>query len=350
MPTSFFLSCTLSLLMVIHGCRSLVAQDEPRYRVMFYNVENLFDIHDDNATNDEEFLPEGEKKWTQEKFYKKLNNIYRVILHCGEWNPPALVGLCEVENRLVLEKLVFDTPLEKFDYRVIHFDSPDRRGIDVALLYRSSSFQPDTAYPLTVRFPFDTAGRTRDILYVKGKVGNMEEVHIFVNHWPSRYGGYQATVEKRKQAARVLRGAVDSLLALNPEAAIIIMGDLNDGPLDESLAVLVEPDADSAGIHTGSLTNLTATYEYMDKTGTLKYKENWDVFDQLIVSKSLMSGDLGLKVTPSGAIIFRPHYLLTDDEKYLGEKPFRTYAGYKYLGGFSDHLPVYFDLVNSGAN
>jgi hypothetical protein len=159
---------------------------QAHFRVMFYNVENLFDTFDDTLTRDEEFLPEGDRHWNSNKFYKKLNNIYKVILNVGEWNPPAIVGLCEIENRFVLNQLVYETPLKKFDYKVIHFDSPDRRGIDVGLLYRKDAFRKDTAYVFPINFPFNSNSKTRDILYVKGSFGDLDTVHIFINHWPSR--------------------------------------------------------------------------------------------------------------------------------------------------------------------
>lgn len=323
----------------------LSAQQATQNRLMFYNVENLFDTVDDPATNDEEFLPEGEKSWSQQRLYKKINNTYRVIIHCGAWEPPIIVGLCEVENRMVLNKLVYETPLEKFNYRVIHFESPDRRGIDVALLYRGNHFQPDTAYPLHVDFPFDSTAKTRDVLYVKGRINNKETLHLFVNHWPSRYGGYQATVAKRNRAAEIVRNAVDSLIRNDGEPNIVIMGDFNDGPMEPSLLTILGASVDTTESGSFDLFNLTATYENDDQQGTLKYKENWDVFDQLIVSRNLLKKGPGLKIAPGGAYIFQPHYLCTDDEKYLGKKPFRTYAGFRYLGGFSDHLPVYLDLM-----
>lgn len=331
----------LSMLLAgLQGC----AQEDPRFRVMFYNVENLFDTADDTLTNDEEFLPEGMKQWDEHKMYKKINRIYKVILHCGEWEPPALVGLCEVENREVLENLVYDTPLKKYEYRIVHFDSPDRRGIDVALLFRKALFEPDTAFAVPVRFPFDPDSRTRDILYVKGHMDGTESLHVFVNHWPSRYGGYEATIPKRNRAAAVLKQVVDSILHQENNANILIMGDFNDGPLEESIVQTLGamPDtADASGI---SLFNPTAVYEDVYGTGTLKYKENWDVFDQIILSVSMRSGENGLKMSGRGVQIFRTDYLVEEDARYLGVKPFRTYAGPRYLDGYSDHLPVYVDL------
>ncbi len=175
-----------------------VTCQESHFRVMFYNVENLFDTKDDSLTSDEEFLPDGDRHWNTNKFYKKLNNIYKVILGVGEWNPPAIVALCEIENRFVLNQLVYQTPLKKFDYKVVHFESPDRRGIDVAMLYRKELFHVDTAFPIQINFPFDENSKTRDILYVKGSFDKKDTIHFFINHWPSRYGGYMQTKPKRE--------------------------------------------------------------------------------------------------------------------------------------------------------
>jgi len=323
---------------------SIVAQETDRYRIMFYNVENLFDTMDDPMINDDEFLPEGGKHWNNDKFYKKLNSIYRVIISCGEWNPPAIVGLCEIENRFVLEQLVYNTPLKKFNYQIVHFESPDHRGIDVALLYRKSIFHPDTAYPIRVIFPFDSTKRTRDILYVKGTLGDKEMLHVFVNHWPSRYGGYMATIPKRNYAANVLRSAIDSVRAIDQKASILLMGDFNDGPYEQSMRDHLGAMVDTVAIHHDDLLNLTAGFDHDSSIGTLKYKGNWDVFDQLIVSSNMMDGRSGIRVSIKGAQIHKPDFLFREDETYLGIKPNRTYLGYRYQGGYSDHLPVYLDL------
>lgn len=325
----------------------LNAQESGRYRVMFYNVENLFDVVDDTLTNDEEFLPGGDKHWTEGRYYSKLNHIYQVVMSVGEWDPPALIGLCEVENRWALNQLVYNTPLQTFEYRIVHFESPDWRGIDVALLYKNNAFTPDTAYPIPIQFPFDSTLKTRDILYVRGRIARSDTLHIFVNHWPSRYGGYLKSQPKRNYAALVLRKQVDSLFNTLERPNIIIMGDLNDNPGDESVSGILRADAPSApAVHSGSnLKNLTAVFEGQTGTGTLKYKANWDVFDQMIVSISLLDTIPGLKVSGEKANIHTPDFLLRSDEKYLGTKPFRTYIGPRYEGGFSDHLPVWLDLI-----
>lgn len=324
------------------------AETELRYRIMFYNVENLFDTRDDSLTADEEFLPGGPRNWNNRKFYGKLNRIYKVIMSVGGWEPPALVGLAEVENRFVLERLVYDTPLKNFGYRIIHHDSPDRRGIDVALLYREEFFTPLYDEVIPVKFSSDTTSRTRDILYVKGLLGGMEMIHVFVNHWPSRYGGYMSTVEKRNYAAAVLKSKTDSLFGINPEMAVLIMGDFNDDPADESLSKILsahKPEYDPAD---SLLYNLMLSHKAGKAPGTLKYQGHWNTFDQIIVSGNLLHAGKKLQVSDGKAHIHFKEFLLESDDAFPGKKPFRTFTGYKYHGGFSDHLPVYTDIRLNG--
>ncbi|MBE0646566.1 MAG: hypothetical protein IH596_02160 [Bacteroidales bacterium] len=180
--------------------------------VLFWNVENLFDYKDDTITSDEEFTSGGTMHWTFSKLQKKLAHVAKTILAAGQWNPPALIGLCEIENRYVLNKLIYQSPLKTFGYRIIHRDSPDSRGIDVAMLYRHNAFIPLHTEWITIRFPFDTAVTTREILYVKGLLLNADTVHLFVNHWPSRRGGEAVSAPRRNVVAAVLRAKVDSII------------------------------------------------------------------------------------------------------------------------------------------
>jgi len=255
-----------------------------------------------------------------------------------------LVGLAEIENRGVLEKLVYDTPLSNFGYRIIHHESPDWRGIDVALLYREEFFRPLHDEAVRVSFPFDTASRTRDILYVKGLLYDKYMIHVFINHWPSRYGGYMATVDKRNHAAAILKSKTDSLLGINPQTAILIMGDFNDGPMDASLADVLNAKPPEGDVADTILYNLMRAEGLSTKSGTLKYRGNWDVFDQIVVSGSLLQKEDEMEIICGRANIFCADFLLENDETYLGVKPNRTYSGYRYHGGFSDHLPVFTDL------
>ena len=315
------------------------------YRVMCYNVENLFDTFDDSTTRDEEFTPEGERHWTNHKFYDKLNKVYKIIMAVGAWEPPAIIGFCEIENRYVLEKLIYDTPLSKFDYQIIHYESPDRRGIDVGMIYRRELFEPFHQQAIAVTFADDMSYKTRDILYVKGLIGDSKIIHLFINHWPSRYGGYLATVSRRRQAANVLKHCTDSILNVNPNAAIIIMGDFNDDPEDESISKVIGAKAPGDTILKNSYYNLSLSPQNNWNFGTLKYRESWNHFDQLMVSGNLLNYTKDLFIDKTGMQIFHADFLLEADEKYLGLKPYRTFTGFKYNGGYSDHLPIYFDLI-----
>lgn len=341
----------IGVLCLCYSCSSGQDQSTKQYddldfnRIVFYNVENLFDIYNDSLKRDDEFTPEGERNWNNKRFYKKLNNIYRVMMGVGEWNPPVIVGLCEVENRFVLNKLIYQTPLKTFDYKIIHEESPDRRGIDVALIYRSNGFNPIEHKTIGIRFPFDTASRTRDILYVKGILQEKDTVHLFVNHWPSRYGGYLETKPKREFVASVLRRQVDSLFLSDPDPKIVIMGDFNDEPWDESLQNELNAKLDTTDLQKNDVFNLMSVYQNRTDGGTSKYQESWNIIDQFVVSSNLISGKQGLQVLNGQARIYNPGFLLEDDFKHLGKKPFRTYVGFKYNNGYSDHLPIYIDLI-----
>lgn len=346
------LGLIISAILVIISFNGYCQQSSPAFqnndkktRIAFYNVENLFDIYDDSLKRDDEFTLDGDRNWNNKRFYKKLNNIYKVIMAIGEWNPPIIVGLAEVENRFVLNKLVYQTPLKTFDYKVIHEESPDWRGIDVAMIYRASEFTPIVYKTIGIRFPFDSASRTRDILYVKGVLVENDTVNIFVNHWPSRYGGYLVTKPKREFVASVLRQQIDSLFLADTNPNIIIMGDFNDEPWDESLKDFLNAKLDTTDIQPNDLYNLMSVYQKETDGGTSKYQEDWSTIDQFIVSSNLISGKQQLQVLNGEARIFNPEFLLEDDFKHLGKKPYRTYIGFSYNNGYSDHLPIYIDLI-----
>ena len=313
-------------------------------RIVFYNTENLFDPFDDSLTNDNEYTPLGMRGWTYKKFQKKLINISKVFLGIGGWEAPEIIGMCEVENSFVLYKLITDTPLSKIGYKIIHKDSPDPRGIDVAMIYRPDKFKPVMYKAIPIRFPNDPNGRTRDILYVKGLVMGKDTLHVLINHWPSRYGGYAATRPKRAFVASVLRHTTDSLMQAVPNARIVIMGDFNDEPTDESITKVLLARSDSAHLDSTDLFNMMYRLSGNWRSGSNKFRENWSLIDQIIVSSALLHNRSGLYANASGAHIYNAPFLLMEDKTYFGEKPFRTYLGPRYLGGFSDHLPVYFDI------
>jgi len=311
------------------------------FRIMFYNVENFFDVYDDSLTQDDDFTPGGALHWTTGRYEKKLNNIYKVIVSLGGWQPPDIIALCEIENYEVLDDLINNTPLLKYDYRIIHKNSPDYRGIDVAILYNNDRLKFINSKFHSLKS--ESYSTTRDILYFKALLGS-DSCHFYVNHWPSRSGGQLETEKGRIAAARVLRKSIDSLFIINNNSKVLIMGDFNDEPHDISLNSILMANNSADSIKGGELYNLTGIYSPY-KRGTLKYQGMWNIFDQIIVSGAFLYPEPGtLKITDEGFRIFDASFLLTNDARYNGDKPFRTYTGYTYEGGFSDHLPVYADL------
>jgi hypothetical protein len=308
--------------------------------MVFYNLENLYDTYDDTTTLDEEFTSGGAKRWTYGKFLLKLNHVAKTILAIGGWDPPAVIGMCEVENRFVLNKLIYETPLKKFKYRFIHFESPDARGIDVALLYRPELLRVLYSKNIRIRFPFDTMMHTRDILHVKGILFEADTVNIFVNHWPSRRGGFSASVPKRLLVAGKLRILVDSLFQDNPESNIIIMGDFNDEPDQPSISEVLHATGFSPQTRSDSLVNLMIPKMRNRTSGTHKYQGKWAILDQFMVSGGLLLNQKGLRTSPESVRIFNADFLSEEDERFFGTKPRRTYSGPRYTGGFSDHLPI----------
>ncbi len=320
-----------------------VAQNRTgEWAVMFYNVENLFDLKDDPETLDEDFTPGGDRHWTYPRFQEKIMNLSKVLLNAAGWEPPAVIGLCEVENRYVLECLIRNTPLKAYPYQIIHKESPDDRGIDVALLYNESAFYPlrYEYIPLTGRD--DSVVKTREILYLSGIVGETDTLHFFVNHWPSRYDGYLETQPLRNLAAKTLRSHLDRKLKKYPAAKVIVLGDFNDAPGDESIRrhLGAKPVAEAP---VTAILNLSAPWEEND-LGTIKYRSQWSVFDQIMVSSSLLDAPEGVYTKSEWAQIVRLPFLLEKDERYGGLKTKRAYTGYQYSGGFSDHLPVLLKL------
>jgi hypothetical protein len=312
-------------------------------RIMFYNCENLFDIYDDSIKDDGKFTPEGAYHWTKSKYYKKLDNISKVITSVGGWNPPELVGLCEIENKKVLLDLTKQSSLYILNYNIIHKESPDKRGIDVALLYQPQKYKPIYNKFIKIVFPKNRQKKTRDILYSKGVLSG-DTVHIFVNHWPSRWGGQLESEGNRVYVASVLRKITDSIAMVNKYSNIIIIGDFNDTPVDKSLSETLGVFNDTSTINPNSLYNITKISSSYKNKGTIKYHSKWYKFDNIIISGSLLSNDNNVNMLTDGFSIFNAYFLLEKDVKYMGYKPYRTFIGYKYNGGYSDHLPVFIDF------
>lgn len=337
---SFFLTFTF-LFIVTWG----FAQNNNReFLVLFYNVENLFDTRNDSLTSDDEFTPQGDRYWTWKRFEKKLQHTSKVIIAAGGWHMSDLIGLCEVENKYVLERLLNDTPLKKYDYRIIHKQSPDDRGIDVALLYNPLTFYPLGYEYLPLKNKAGDTLKTREILYLSGIMGK-DTLHLFVNHWPSRYSGVMETQELRAIAALRLKTQCDSLFSLNSKAKIVIMGDFNDQPSNKSIANVLNAKTLDSNISDTELYNLSSDW-LKNGMRTLKYQSQWFVFDQIIVSGTLLNDSLNLHTIPNWSTVCQFPFLFEEDKTHGGEKLFRTYNGYKYNGGFSDHLPILLRLKN----
>ncbi len=327
---------TLSLLMLLFTEGYPLNAQEHSVRLLFYNVENLFDIHDDTLIDDNEFLPHSARRWNFKRYQNKINSVYKVITAAGEWSPPDLIALCEIENRTVLEDLVYRTNLIKYDFGIVHEDSPDPRGIDVCLIFRKElveviSYQYFNPGPLQ-KDDFST----RSILYAKCLISG-DTIHLFVNHWPSRRGGVLAGELKRTKIAEMVRSKADSVAAGSVGGKIIIVGDFNSSPDDKEISRL------TAGSESGfSMINLSE--KISDGSGTYRYQGIWEMPDQVIVSDELLNCREGIYTEPGFLRVFSPDFLLIKDPVYPGISPYSTWRGYNYQGGFSDHLPVILDL------
>lgn len=310
-----------------------VAEPKKPIEVVFYNVENLFDTVEDTTIWDDEFLPDSAKNWTQERYEKKLVDLAKVLTAISEDDLPEVIGVCEVENRQVVEDLFATDSLKKGKFKVIHEQSADFRGIDVALAYNSELLTELYHERIRFKFSFEPETTTRDILYAK-LLSCGDTLHFFVNHWPSRRGGQEASEPKRLQAATVLRTKIDSILLRDQNAKIISMGDFNDYPTNKSMTEVMncEPGANQ------HLTNLTYRFHEAG-LGTYNYKGEWGMLDQFIVSDGLLYSAEGCATSDSSVAIFKEDWMLYFPES--GEpSPSRTYGGPNYYGGYSDHLPI----------
>ncbi len=329
-------------------CFGFKAQSQEKERVDykiisigFYNLENLFDTLDTPDKDDAEFLPEGANQYTGFVYKDKLKNLSKVISEMAtEYTPDglALFGVAEIENKSVLEDLSQQPLIQKRNYKVVHEESPDNRGVDVALMYNPKYFKELSHKAIPVFLKEGSGGYySRDILYVEGILGGSDTIHVFVNHWPSRRGG-ASSIEKRNYASSLVRKAVDSIFIVNPNAKIFITGDLNDDPVNESVKDILNAKGKVEEVKNGSLYN-PMWDKYKTGDGTLTYNDSWNLFDQTIISESFLNksqkGFFFYK-----AEVFRKPYLLNKEGRYKGS-PYRTYSFGKYIGGYSDHLPVY---------
>jgi hypothetical protein len=312
----------------------------------FYNLENLFDTINQPDVKDEEFTPTGANKYTAEVYLDKLDKLSEVISLIGlEDSPdgPAILGFAEIENRSVLKDLVKHPKIKDRNYRIVHYDSPDLRGIDVGLLYNPKYFKVKKSESLFVPlFENDsTPIFTRDILYVFGLFDG-EPLHLFVNHWPSRRGGEERSAPLRMKAASIAKAKIDSIISISPNAKIILMGDLNDDPISPSVIKTLGAKIDSSQVQQGDLYNPWNDF-YKKGIGTLAYNDAWNLFDQIIISSAFLEKEQkGLRYRK--AVIFSKPFMFEKTGRYKGY-PKRTYSWGQYIGGYSDHFPTYIVLV-----
>jgi predicted extracellular nuclease len=333
----------------------LSSQEKETFRVMFWNVENLFDTERDSLKQDEEFTPASVREWNAVRYKKKMADISRVIMAVGEWKPLALVGLCEVENDKVLRYLTRHSPLKSYQYRYVMTESQDLRGIDVALLYQRDQFKLLSHH--AIRPDLGANERpTRDILHVIGLTPTKDTLDVMVAHLPSRSGGERKSEWKRFAVARRLRSAVDSLIAVRRDARVIIMGDFNDYPENRSIREVLGVRLLGETVRKDSLYHLFAHKamgedkdqekykEFSGGYGSYKYQGKWGILDHLIVSGKLLDSTARFHTGENHAGVVCLPFLFVEDERFDGWQPFRTYNGIKYKGGYSDHLPVWVDF------
>lgn len=304
--------------------------------IAFYNLENLFDTFDDKFTHDNDFLPSSEKHWTQKRYRKKLRKLGYTISKIGKKTSgasPVLIGLAEVENKLVVGDLIKSRALRDKSYDIVHYDSPDERGIDVALIYNKNFFTVENSevFPLNLFDEFGKRDYTRDILLVEGNLDG-ERINVLVNHWPSRRQGIDTSEQKRMTASDKVIEIINRIKMKNDDSKIIIMGDFNDNPYNKSMKQLI---------------NAHDLYNPMEALlshfkGSLNFKHKWNLFDQILFSTNFFEYN-PKKYSFSKANIFDNEFLKQFRGKYKGN-PFRTYVGRKYKGGYSDHFPVYIHL------
>lgn len=291
-----------------------ILAEKSSLRIVSYNVENLFDTKHDTLKNDSSFLPEGMHHWTYRRYQTKIDRIAQVLVNIGGWESVPLVGLCEVENARCLRNLCYK--LRRFHYKYVHYESPDERGVDVALLYDSTRVSILNSRALSLSLDGDA---TRDILYVSALYEQRDTIHVMMCHLPSQLGGASFSEWKRQRAKSLIQSQIDSIFLFQPSANIVVMGDMNTSAQDDLTGMV----------------NLMIPIQKMGQ-GTHKYQGIWTCLDQFYVSQSI--------ATKATTTIFSPWWLLEEDTKYLDYKPHRTYIGFRYNDGYSDHLPIVLHL------
>ena len=333
----------LILSIMVFSVATLSAQEKP-YMVAFWNFENLFDLHDDPETHDEEFLPDGVKKWNEIKYQKKLSNMERVVFDMAaiQRDYPIVIGVSEIENRSVLEDFISQPKIKGANYRLCHFDSPDARGVDCAFLYRADVFKLEGSDNIKLEVEGLPNFRTRDLVVMWGSIQG-EPFYFLVSHWPSRLGGKEASQFKRDACAKQIREIKDSLLAQNPATKVIVMGDFNDDATDPSLEKIMGAKGNVKNLERGDFFN---PFVQMLRAGlgTLAYQDSWNLFDNICVTENLVNAEAGklhlIKGKKFYGNIFKRPYMIQQEGQYKGY-PLRTFVSNNFQNGFSDHFPVY---------
>ena len=344
---------TLLLLFCFTILKAQTLNPDKSYEVTcvgFYNLENLFDTIVDPDTNkilQEDFTPKSSKQWNSKKYYSKLDNMAEVISQIGVSKSvpdgAAVLGVCEIENKSVLDDLVAHEKLKNKNYQIVHYDSPDKRGIDVGFLYQPKYFKVTSSKSFTLTLPDNDHFFTRDQLLVSGEL-NGEKIHFIVCHWPSRRGGQKASSHKRIAAGELAKSIVDSLTKEDPLAKVLVMGDLNDDPVDPSVREAMSSVGKIKKMEAGDMFN---PMEPLFKLGigTLGYNDAWNLFDQMVITSGLISKDNSFSsYSYFTAKVFNNSFLKNSSGRFEGF-PFRTYSYGKFINGYSDHFPVYLYLV-----
>jgi len=335
-------SLTFIFIVVALNCNAQKLRKDKNYFISaigFWNVENLYDTLNDVWKNDEEFTPSGKNAWTGPRYWTKIDHLAEVISQMATDVTPdglAILGLCEIENKSVVEDLVKNVRLKKRNYKVVHIEGLDARGVDPSFIYNPTYFKVTKSVSYKVTLITDSAHKTRDILVVSG-LFNGEPLSVLVNHWPSRRGGELASRPNRNAAAKVARHIADSIVKANPEAKIAIMGDLNDDPTNECVKKHIGTYGDMKDAVAGDYFNPMEKL-FADGIGSLAWKDSWNLFDQILLNKPFLGEYLSWNYYT--VRVYNKAFLKSDYGNFKGY-PFRTYSGAAYTGGYSDHFPVY---------
>lgn len=338
---AIFIACLLAVSI------TLLSQEKKEFHIAtiaFYNVENLFDTINQPEVDEKEYNPQSNKNWNSEKYFKKIERLSTTIVKIGAEKtaePPAVIGLCEVENRMVLQDLVDAPAMKPYNYQIVHYDSWYLRGVDVALLYRADYFEPTNSITHRIYFSKGVTFQSRDHLLVSGRLLG-EEIHFVVMHWPSRRGGEKRSRQLRIEAAELSLQIVDSIRKINNDAHVVLLGDLNDDPTNHSVQKTLKASFSRDDISETRLFN--PMYDlYKKGVGSLAWRDSWNLFDQFIITTSLLNKESSRLLFYS-AHVFNKTFLMQPEGRFKGY-PLRTYVGDTYMEGYSDHFPVFIYLI-----